>query len=211
MNILDITKINKQFNTGTLVNASSLEFALSAIKIRDSWLEQLAYLIRALLVDHPFKDGNKRTATALVLAYFNENNIQYNKDKTIQTMIRISAKSPTKIKQIEKELKNLRPRYEITAIATPSSREEIVGTITTTKNSLGRSFALLARHVYRNSHPPDSAMGRANDNLGQDPAFCRLSAAVVPVMVRGQPGQEGSLAQTRGVVDTVRGSVVWSC
>jgi len=105
MQLKDIVEINKQFDTGSLVNPGSLEFALSAIKRKGSWLEQLAFLVRALLVDHPFKDGNKRTTTALVLAYFDENNIQFDKDRTIRTMIRISAETPTNIQEIEKELK----------------------------------------------------------------------------------------------------------
>lgn len=105
MQLNDIVNMNKQFDTGALVNSSSLEFALSAIKRKGSWLEQLAFLVRALLVDHPFKDGNKRTATALVLAYFDENNVQFDKDRTIRTIINISAETPTSTRLIEKELK----------------------------------------------------------------------------------------------------------
>lgn len=105
MEIKHIIDINKEFDSGTLVNSSSLEFALSAIKRKGSWLEQLAYLVRALLVDHPFKDGNKRTATALVLAYFDNYDIKYDQDKTIRTIIKISSKTPETIRSIEKELK----------------------------------------------------------------------------------------------------------
>jgi fido (protein-threonine AMPylation protein) len=105
MELSDIVEINKQFDTGTMINSASLDFAVSSIKRKGSWLEQLAFLVRALLVDHPFKDGNKRTTTALVLVYFDENNIQFDKDKTIRTMIKISAETPTDTRKIEKELK----------------------------------------------------------------------------------------------------------
>jgi len=33
----------------------------------------LAYLLRAILVDHPFSDGNKRTAMFLTFAFAKEN------------------------------------------------------------------------------------------------------------------------------------------
>ena len=105
MQLNDIVNMNKQFDTGALVNSSSLEFALSAIKRKGSWLEQLAFLVRALLVDHPFKDGNKRTTITLIISYFDENKIQYSKDKVIQTIIKISAETPTSTRLIEKELK----------------------------------------------------------------------------------------------------------
>ena len=106
MQIKDIVEINKQFDTGSLVNSSSLEFALSAIKRKGSWLDQLAHLVRAIIVDHPFKDGNKRTATAVVLAYFDENEMQqYNPDKVVQTMIKLAAEAITDTRKIERELR----------------------------------------------------------------------------------------------------------
>ncbi|MFC1697991.1 hypothetical protein ACFL1H_06635, partial [Nanoarchaeota archaeon] len=63
INKKDIIRINQEIGeTGELSNESSLDFALHMIKHKKSWLYELSYLIRSILVDHVFKDGNKRTA-----------------------------------------------------------------------------------------------------------------------------------------------------
>ena len=69
----DLLRINEGFG-GNLRSDSSIDFAFS--KIEDSKLgdyKQLAYLLRAILVDHPFSDGNKRTAMFLAFVFAKEN------------------------------------------------------------------------------------------------------------------------------------------
>ena len=56
--------------SGTLHNENSLDFAFSIIRRKKSWLYELSYLIRSLLVDHVFEDGNKRTAMVVLLTEF---------------------------------------------------------------------------------------------------------------------------------------------
>jgi len=107
LKLKDVVEINKQFSTGSMVNKNSIEFTLSSIKKKGSWMEQLAFLVRALLVDHPFYDGNKRTATNLVLTYFKKNNLAYNKDIVIKKVIYIASKNLTKTVEIERELRKL--------------------------------------------------------------------------------------------------------
>jgi len=65
LTIETIVGINKKFHNGKLVNMPSLDFAVSAQSKTKNWLVQLTYLVRAILIDHSFEDGNKRTATAL--------------------------------------------------------------------------------------------------------------------------------------------------
>lgn len=71
ISIEDIVKINKDL-TGKdhrVINESSLKFALSASKKTKDWVTQLAYLLRAIVVDHVFEEGNKRTAALIFLGF----------------------------------------------------------------------------------------------------------------------------------------------
>lgn len=68
----DIISINQRYDEGIVMNEGSLSFALESIRKSNDWIEQLAYLVRALLVDHVFKDGNKRTASNLLMAALRE-------------------------------------------------------------------------------------------------------------------------------------------
>ncbi|MEK6853955.1 MAG: Fic family protein, partial [Nanoarchaeota archaeon] len=64
MLLKELAEINKRFSSGKVINSSSIEFAESAVKRTKNWQEQAAYIIRAIVVDHAFEDGNKRTAAA---------------------------------------------------------------------------------------------------------------------------------------------------
>ena len=68
INKKDIIAINQEIGeNGLFQNESSLDFALSIIKQKRAWLYELSYLVRSLLVDHVFQDGNKRTAFYIIL------------------------------------------------------------------------------------------------------------------------------------------------
>ena len=102
----DIIRINHGFG-GNLRNDASLDYALD--KQNDSKLgdyKKLAYLFRAILVDHPFSDGNKRTAAYLALAFAEENNKQVEKDLLLHHILSIAKENITNIRQIEWRLKN---------------------------------------------------------------------------------------------------------
>ena len=65
----DLVRINKGFG-GSLRSASSLEFAIEKQKNNSTGeYKKLAYLFRTILVDCPFSDGNKRTATFLAFQF----------------------------------------------------------------------------------------------------------------------------------------------
>jgi len=102
----DVVRLNKLFHNGTIRNKSSLSFALSSIKNKGS-LEQLAYLIRAITVDHVFEDGNKRTAAVLITAYFTEFEIGFDKEKITKAILDIASKNITDINQIKRMIKNV--------------------------------------------------------------------------------------------------------
>jgi len=102
----EIVNINKKFADGKVVNKGSLEFALSSIENK-SWMDQLAYLVRALLIDHVFEDGNKRTAASLIAAYYTEFEIGFDPDKNVKNMIKIASKNINNISMIKRTIKNV--------------------------------------------------------------------------------------------------------
>jgi prophage maintenance system killer protein len=104
-NLKDMIRINQEIGeTGELRNGSSLEFALSMNKYNKSWLYKLCYLIRSILVDHPFIDGNKRTAFVLCTIIFEDNNLNYNKDKLVIQLHMVAKKSITDLNKIARML-----------------------------------------------------------------------------------------------------------
>ena len=51
--------------------------------------KKLAYLLRAVLVDHPFSDGNKRTAMFIALAFAEENKKQVDRELLLHHIVSI--------------------------------------------------------------------------------------------------------------------------
>ena len=102
----DLLRINHGFG-GNLRSDSSLDFAFS--KQDDKKLgpyKKLAYLLRAILVDHPFSDGNKRTATFLALAFAEKNRKQVDTDLLQHHIISISKQNIHDLRNIERRIQN---------------------------------------------------------------------------------------------------------
>jgi prophage maintenance system killer protein len=102
----DLIRINKGFE-GNLRSSSSLDFALEHQK--DNKLgayKKIEYLLRAILVDHPFSDGNKRTASFAVLVFAERNNKQVDNDLLLHQIISIAKNNINDIRNIEWRLKN---------------------------------------------------------------------------------------------------------
>jgi prophage maintenance system killer protein len=87
-------------------NEDSLDFALSTAKHKKSWLYELSYIVRSLLVDHCFEDGNKRTAMIVIATYFKDNDLDFDKDKLTKTVWKIAKKSITDINKLMRMIKN---------------------------------------------------------------------------------------------------------
>ena len=98
----DIIEINKTFHTGKLSNESSLDFAIGQIYRSKNWLKTAAILSRAILIDHVFEDGNKRTTAGTIMTIMEMNNIAFVPTKIDNIVIDITKKNMTKIKDIEK-------------------------------------------------------------------------------------------------------------
>ncbi len=108
MNEKTIIALNQEIGqNGELSNQSSLDFALSMVKHKKSWLYELSYLLRSILVDHVFEDGNKRTALALIITYFDYKELNFDKDRIIfivHTIAKKNVKSVTKIARLIKSV-----------------------------------------------------------------------------------------------------------
>ena len=101
----ELLRINKGFG-GNLRSDSSLDYALDIqnnIKLGE--YKKLAYLLRAILVDHPFSDGNKRTATFLVFAFAEEDKKEVDKELLTHHIISIAKNNINEIRNIENRLK----------------------------------------------------------------------------------------------------------
>ncbi len=102
----DLLRINEGFG-GNLRSDSSLDYAIdmqSSNKLGE--YKKLAYLLRAILVDHPFSDGNKRTATFIVLSFAEQNKKQVDRELLIQQIISIAKQNINNIRNIEQRLRS---------------------------------------------------------------------------------------------------------
>jgi len=102
----DLLRINHGFG-GNLRSDLSIDFALQMQEnTKLGSYKKLAYLWRAILVDHPFSDGNKRTATFFALSFAEETKKQVNRELLLHHALSIAKKNITNIRQIEYRLKN---------------------------------------------------------------------------------------------------------
>ena len=103
---VELLRINKGFG-GNLISDSSIDFA---IEMQDNKkigvYKKLAYLLRAILVDHPFTDGNKRTATFIALSFAEESGRTVNTDLLEHHIVSISKQNIADISNIERRIRN---------------------------------------------------------------------------------------------------------
>lgn len=91
LNKKDVVAINQEIGeSGEFHNESSLDFALQAATVKQNWVYEASYLLRSLLTDHVFLDGNKRTALLVALYYIEENGKECDKEKLVQLMRKIA-------------------------------------------------------------------------------------------------------------------------
>ena len=103
----DIIRIGKGFG-GELRNDASIDFALEKqTNAKLGEYKKLAYLIRALVIDHPFTDGNKKTAAYVVFAFAEQFNKQVDRELIKEQMISIASKNINNIRTIEERLRNV--------------------------------------------------------------------------------------------------------
>ena len=107
LNKKDLIGINQEVGSnGKFHNEDSIDFAFSIVKQNKSWLYELSYIVRSLLVDHCFEDGNKRTAIIVIITYFEEHDLDCDKDKLIKIVWNIAKKNTNDINKIMRLIKN---------------------------------------------------------------------------------------------------------
>lgn len=103
----DIIRIGKGFG-GQLRNDASIDFALGKQQHHKlGEYKKLAYLIRALVIDHPFTDGNKKTAAYVVFIFAEQFNKKIDLELIKEQLISIASKNINSIRAIEERLKNV--------------------------------------------------------------------------------------------------------
>lgn len=107
INKKDLIRINQDIGEeGSFANEASLDFALSMLKERKSWLHTLAYLVRCILIDHVFRDGNKRTAFTLICTALDEYGMATDTTKIYLGVMTITKKNITNPLKIMRVIKN---------------------------------------------------------------------------------------------------------
>lgn len=106
ISIKDILAINQRFANGHIINEGSLTFALDRANNAGSWLQACAYLVRAVLIDHVFEDGNKRTAAGIIVGFFDAQGLMFHPEKIAKAVTVILMKNMTSINNIEMVIKD---------------------------------------------------------------------------------------------------------
>ncbi|MAG15682.1 hypothetical protein CMO88_01330 [Candidatus Woesearchaeota archaeon] len=109
--VRDLKEINRNFANGVIVNKGSLEFALNAASKSNDWQEQLAYIVRALLCDHIFVDGNKRAAAAYIMAMQKRLKYRYDSFKIDKLVLDIARNNIADVKKIRRRIQNATPKH----------------------------------------------------------------------------------------------------
>jgi prophage maintenance system killer protein len=114
INKKDLIAINQEVGSnGKFYNEDSIDFALSIAKQNKSWLYELSYMVRSLLVDHCFEDGNKRTAIIVIMTYFENNDLDCDKDKLIKIVWNIDKKNITDMSVNRKAISEHAQKLEV--------------------------------------------------------------------------------------------------
>ncbi len=98
-----IKEINERYG-GTLRNDAEIETALYLGKGKCVF-KKLAYLLKAILVGHPFTDGNKRTALMVALIMLEDCEIKINdlqKVRLIAKITKIASENIVDVSRIER-------------------------------------------------------------------------------------------------------------
>lgn len=104
MELVDLIEINKIFSDGKILKESEIKFTLSTIKENRNWQQNLTYLVETIICGHTFLNGNKRTAAALILYYFNKHKVIYNKNLIAKAVIAVAKMKKPNFKKIQREI-----------------------------------------------------------------------------------------------------------
>ncbi len=104
----EVTEVNRKLG-GSLRSDSSLKFAEAQCKNIASSYRRASIWVRAIIIDHPFTDANKRTALYVVDKLVNIKDLR----KAALALERIALKNTISLKKIQEVLENANRRKEI--------------------------------------------------------------------------------------------------
>mgnify|MGYP001615511540 CR=1 FL=1 len=107
LNKKDLISINNKFSNGNIINKGSLDYLVDYTGKSKSWIKSLAHIVRALLIDHIFEDGNKRTALLSIVYYLEDKGYNYSINKVNNIIVKILKKNITSINEIERLIENV--------------------------------------------------------------------------------------------------------
>ncbi len=99
-----IININKRLG-GKLKRSGSLDFACDRIRNEKNPYKRNAYLIRAIVVDHPFSDFSKSTAIDITLKEFKKKGIRCKEESYLKGILNIAKTGESDIDKIERKLR----------------------------------------------------------------------------------------------------------
>jgi death-on-curing family protein len=102
----EIIWINEQFG-GSLRMDAEIETALYRGKGKNVY-RKVAYLWRAILVGHPFTDGNKRTALHIAVVVFERNGVKVSirgEERLLSAIRKIAEQNIMEVNKIEEMLR----------------------------------------------------------------------------------------------------------
>ena len=105
----NIIKTNRRHG-GALVNRSNLDFAVQSANKEKNIYKSNAHLIRGIVVNHPFLDGNKSTVSEVVLKRFAKRGIKCNKKLFEQGIVDIARSNEGDINKIKRRLEKWCPK-----------------------------------------------------------------------------------------------------
>jgi len=105
---VEIEELNRSVGgSGNPTNPSSLDFAISAqTQTKDVFL-QLAYLVRAIVVDHAFEDYNKRTAALVLITTFEILKFAYDPYAVDSLVERVARKKIKSVKTLRSMIRDV--------------------------------------------------------------------------------------------------------
>jgi len=107
LNKKDIIALNQEFEDGTIHNEPSLDYAVDYTRRTTNWIKALAFLTRAILIDHVFIDGNKRVVALLIKTYADYKGHAVYNEKLAQLIKKNMKNNITSIRKLEEEIKNV--------------------------------------------------------------------------------------------------------
>jgi len=107
LNKKDIIALNQYFDQGNFHNEASLDFSLDYAAKTENWTKALAFLTRAILLDHVFEEGNKRTVALLIKTYAEYEGHKTYDDKIVKLIKNIILRKIISINRIEELIKDV--------------------------------------------------------------------------------------------------------